>query len=82
MDAASKTHLRILYERLRVWRGLNGVVIKVMSNVALRAIAQKNNSPHNTPEMRWLVEAMEDGVCRDPVNPDFAGSVLRFVNRA
>lgn len=79
MDAASKSHLKKVNEHLKMWRALNGVTIKPISNKALKAIADnKSASPHNTPAMRWLVNKVkeEHGLCRDPVNNDFVTKVM------
>ena len=75
MDQTSRNHLRDLGEHLRMWRMLNVVAIKPMSNAALRGI-KNGTGRHNTADMRWVVDQVKTGLCRDPVNADFVRKVM------
>ena len=75
MDEGSKLHLKHLNEHLKMWRALNGVTIKPLSNAALKGIKKNGASRHNTSEMQWLVDEVKD-LCRTPVSDEFVADVM------
>ena len=75
--AQRKNYVYDLREHLKGWRYMNGVVLKPLSNKALRSLRDKDGSGHDAPEMRRLLKDAVD-ICRDPLGKDFVRQVVNL----
>ena len=64
-----------LREHLKGWRYMNGIVLKPLSNRALKAMRDNDGSGHDTPEMRKLLKDAV-GICRAPLDQEFVQQIV------